>query len=78
MKRQFNNLSAKAYFGVKNAINNFKNEEEGMEVVQMVLLTVLGLVIVGVLWTVINGYLTDAWSKLDGVEFGDISAPAGE
>ncbi len=45
---------------------NFKNDEKGMEVIQVVMLVMVGVVIISAVWAAMNGLLEEWWDIIFG------------
>jgi len=48
----------------KRFIEDFKNDESGLEVVQVVLIILVGVLLIGALWAVLGGWLGDLWEQI--------------
>ena len=53
-----------AYFAVANFIHDFKKDQRGLEVVQVVLIVLVGVVLVGILMYLLRGWLAELWDDI--------------
>jgi len=66
MWNKLNMLPAAFYFKLKYFFEDFKNDERGLEVVQVVLIVLIGVLLVALLWGVLSGWLQDLWGNITG------------
>jgi len=53
---------------VKGYFTDFKKDEGGMEIVQVVLLILIGVLAIVAIWGVLDGWLADLWGRIAGKE----------
>ncbi|MDR0935114.1 MAG: hypothetical protein LBM98_00360 [Oscillospiraceae bacterium] len=53
-----------AYILVKGFISDFKKNEQGMEIVQVVLLILVGVLAIVAIWGALSGWLQELWTKI--------------
>lgn len=70
MLQKINEAYIKSYISLKSFVSDFKKEEEGMEVVQTIMITLVGVLAVGILWTLLEPYINDLWERI--IEESDI------
>ena len=58
----------------KKFVDDFKKDESGLEVVQVVLIVLVGVLLIGALWAVLGGWLGNLWDQIIG-ETGDWDRP---
>ena len=64
MVDKINALTVRAYLGLKGFISDLRNDEKGMEVVQVVLIILIGVLLVAVLWAALSGWLGGIWERI--------------
>ena len=66
MWQKLSMLPAALYIKLKNAFVNFEKDERGLEVVQVVLIVLIGVLLVALLWGVLSGWLQELWANVTG------------
>jgi Flp pilus assembly pilin Flp len=51
---------------LKNFAEDLKKDERGLEVVQVVLIVLVGVLLVALLWGVLSGWLQELWTNITG------------
>lgn len=66
MRQRLHDFPLRAYLKFKDFANGLKTNEEGLEVVQVVLIILVGVLLVVALWGALSGWLGDLWSRISG------------
>jgi hypothetical protein len=61
MLYKINTAVLTAVIGLKCFFSNLKNDERGMEVVQVVMLILVGVLAITMVWGLLSGWLNDLW-----------------
>ncbi|MCL1975870.1 MAG: hypothetical protein FWG61_06910 [Firmicutes bacterium] len=56
----------KTYLAITELFKSLKNDERGLEVVQVVLIILVGVLLVVALWGALSGWLGDLWARITG------------
>ena len=56
----------KGYLKTKLVIEDLRNDESGMEIVQVVLLILVGVLAIVLIWGLLEGWLIDLWGRITG------------
>jgi Flp pilus assembly pilin Flp len=54
------------YIKIKSFIADFRKDERAMEIVQVVLLVLVGLLLILALWGALSGWLQAMWERVTG------------
>jgi len=54
------------YIGANRKINEIKEDEDAMEIIQVVMIIAVGVLAIVAVWAGINGFLEDLWDKITG------------
>ena len=57
-----------AYLAVTGFIRDFKKDQRGLEVVQVVLIILVGVVLIGILMYLLRDWLAELWGKITGTD----------
>ena len=60
-------LPARAYMAFIEFVEDFKKDEHGLEVVQVVLIILVGVVLIGALMFLLREWLAELWEQITGV-----------
>ena len=66
MRKKLNMLPIAILTKFENFVKNFKKDERGLEVVQVVLIVLVGVLLVALLWGVLSGWLQELWEGITG------------
>lgn len=75
MFTKLNELSVINYIKVKGFIEDFKKEQEGMEIVQTVMITLIGVLAAALLWGLLEEQLKEWWTQITGAASDITSSP---
>lgn len=68
MWQKMSDLSLGAYIAVTTAITNFveklKSDEDGMEMVQVILILALGVFLIAALYTPLTNFIKETWAQI--------------
>ena len=67
MWQKISMLPVMAYLAFTGFIRDFKKDERGLEVVQVVLIVLVGVILVGILMFLLRDWLAELWAKITGV-----------
>lgn len=70
MLQKISDLSFKAYWAARNFASDLKKDERGLEVVQVVLIVLVGVLLVGILWGFLSGWIGELWERITGAADG--------
>ena len=59
-----NTLSVKAFLALQSFFKGLASDEDGLEVVQVVLIILIGVLLIAVLWGVLSGWLGELWGRI--------------
>lgn len=68
MIRKLNSLCIKAWVSFTGLLGDVKKDEKGMEVVQVVLLILVGVLIIAAIYAALTGLLKTWWNQITGVK----------
>ena len=68
MWQRITELPIMAYLAITGFIQDFKKDEKGLEVVQVVLIVLIGVVLVGILMYLLRDWLADLWEQIVGTD----------
>ena len=72
MIKKLQNAMLLGYMKSKSFIEDLRKDERGMEIVQVVLIILVGVLAIVLIWGLLQGWLQDLWSQITGTA-GDIS-----
>ena len=73
MGQKFRDFSLKAYLAITGLARGLRDDERGLEVVQVVLIILVGVLLIVALWGALSGWLSDLWNNITGA--GDTIEP---
>jgi Flp pilus assembly pilin Flp len=73
MLQKLRDFPLAGYLSLKGLARDLKEDERGLEVVQVVLIILVGVLLVVALWGVLSGWLGDLWNRITGA--GDTIQP---
>ena len=73
MRQKLNMLLIMISAKLRNSAYDFKKDEQGLEVVQVVLIVLIGVLLIAALWAVLSGWLQELWAQI--TDAGDSITP---
>ena len=68
MPRRIQDILLTGYLNLKRLAQELRDDERGLEVVQVVLIILVGVLLVVALWGALSGWLADLWARIAGVD----------
>lgn len=68
MRQKLRDFPLTAYLAFRGFARGLRDDERGLEVVQVVLIILVGVLLVVALWGALSGWLGDLWDKITGTE----------
>lgn len=66
MPQKFRDFPLAAYFAIAGLARELRDDERGLEVVQVVLIILVGVLLVVALWGSLSGWLSELWGNITG------------
>jgi Flp pilus assembly pilin Flp len=66
MMQKIKHFPMMAYFAVSSFVQDFRKDQRGLEVVQVVLIILVGVVLIGILMWLLRDWLADLWEQITG------------
>jgi|GEM_PF-1958615 len=71
MWQKIANFPVLAYIALTGFIQDFKKDDRGLEVVQVVLIVLVGVILVGILMYLLRDWLAQLWEQITGVNISE-------
>ena len=66
MLKKIKELPLRAYLGITGFMRDFRKDERGLEVVQVVLIILVGVVLISILIFLLRDWLAGLWEQITG------------
>ena len=66
MWKKIRSFPLMAYLAMTGAVRDLKEDERGLEVVQVVLIVLVGVLLIAALYGVLSGWLEQLWNSITG------------
>ena len=66
MIKKINKTMVCGYLKIKSFFTDLQKDERAMEIVQVVLLVLVGVLLILALWAVMSGWLANLWERITG------------
>ena len=68
MLKKISDFPLIAYMAIRNFIQDLKRDEHGLEVVQVVLIILVGVVLISILIFLLREWLAELWAQITGTD----------
>jgi len=68
MWQKISALPIMAYLAITGFVQDFKKDEKGLEVVQVVLIVLIGVILVAILMFLLREWLAELWARITGTD----------
>ena len=68
MLQKISDFPLVAYFAIKDFIQYFRKDERGLEVVQVVLIILVGVILISILIYLLREWLAELWATIIGTD----------